>query len=283
MMPAQPSPQDYAGLANSLERSEANLANLADMASPNASGTSSDTDTAPYTSGSQPGQETGQQSTGNTPGNSSGSQPGQQPGQQAGQQAAGNTPGNSSGSQPGQQPGQQAGQQAAGNTPGNSPGSQSGQQPGQQPGQQAIGNTPGNTPGSQPGQPAPPTDADAATAQAYREVLQDLKNETQQTVKAVPGANAAAVNQIIMRYDKDTSYRDVKGVDIVRFHTDLQQPLEKLIIDVQALQQHAQRGEIVQTPDLDETPAAYRPAVSRYFEDVSRDYHSPTAPAPSKP
>jgi hypothetical protein len=213
LTPAKPSVQDYAGLAGALERSEANLAHLADMAGGSSTATAVTTG-APSTAA-----------------NASASTPGSQPGQQ-----------------PGQPP----------------------------PGAPTAGNQPGE-------KPSPAQPADAQTAAAFHEALQDLKNQAQQTAHVVPNADAAAVQDMISRYDKDTSYREVKGVDVVRFHTDLQQPLEKLIVDVQALQQHAQREEIVKTPDLDETPALYRPAVSHYFEDLSRDYKSTPAPDQPKP
>jgi hypothetical protein len=215
LTPAQPSAQDFASLADALERTEANLAHLADEAGPSPSGASN---TAP---GTQPG----------------------------GQNAPGNSPGQNApapGSQPGQQPGAQ-----------NAP---------------PTGQNPATTPSN-----------GSSLTEAYHEAFQDLKNQTQQMAKVVPGADAAAVQDVIIRYDKDTTYRAVTGVDVVRFHADLQKPLEKAIIDIQALQQHAQRDEVVITPDLDETPAAYRPAVSQYFQDVSRDYHSVPPPDNSKP
>ena len=249
--PAQPSPQDYAGLASSLEQSEATLAHLADKAGGDSTASSPTPDSPANNPGSQPGQQSGQQIAQGTPANT--------PGSQAGQPSSANSMADP--------PPAQTGQPAGSNSPA-APNSQ----PGQQPGQPSAQQTAANQSGEKPTSAAP---VDPATSEVYHEALQDLKNQTQQTARLVPNADATAVEQVIIRYDKDTSYRDVKGVDVVRFHTDLQQPLEKLITDVEALQQHAQRGGIVTTPDLDETPPAYRPAVSRYFEDVSRDYHSP--------
>jgi hypothetical protein len=217
LTPAKPSVQDYAGLAGALERSEANLAHLADKEGESPT----DAPTAAPSATDAPSGSTA------APSPASGSQSGQK---------SDPTP---------------AGAATAGDHPGE--------------------------------KPAPPQPADPQTTAAFHEALQDLKNEAQQTAHVVPNADAAAVQDMIIRYDKDTSYRPVTGVDVVRFHADLQKPLEKLIVDVQALQQHAQRTEIVKTPDLDETPPLYRPAVSHYFEDLSRDYNSNPAPDQPKP
>ena len=126
-------------------------------------------------------------------------------------------------------------------------------------------------------QPAP----SASTLEAYREAIENLKNQTQQTANLAPKTSTDDLEKTIIRYDKDTSYRPVTPVDIVRFYTDIQKPLEKLIVDLEKLQAHSQRTEIVKTPDLNDTPPAYRPAVSDYFESLSRDYHPPAPPPPA--
>jgi hypothetical protein len=241
MTPAQPSAQDFDGLANALQRTETNLDHLAQQAGQSTSPSSD--------SGTAPNSQAGQQS----------------PSQPNGQNGAGNNPNSNT-----QTIGASPGQQSSGQNP-----STASTPPGQPPGSTGSGQ-----PSSQ-GQPNSPP-SDAALSQAYHEAFQDLKNQTQQLAKVVPGADAAAVQDVIARYDKDTSYRAVTPKDVVKFHADLQQPLERAIVDVQGLQQHAQRGEVVNAPDLDETPAAYRPAVSQYFQDVSRDYHTSPTPDNSK-
>jgi hypothetical protein len=127
-------------------------------------------------------------------------------------------------------------------------------------------------------QPAP----SASTLEAYREALDNLKNQAQQTADIAPRTSVDALEKTIIRYDKDTNYRPVTPVDIVRFYTDIQKPLEKLILDLEKLQAHSQRTEIVKTPDLNDTPPAYRSAVSDYFESLSRDYHPPAPEDDSK-
>jgi hypothetical protein len=158
-------------------------------------------------------------------------------------------------------------------------------------GQQATDNHGQTSPGISPNQatqngtqtPGHLAAPSPATLEAYREAIENLKSQAQQTANLAPSSSLNELQKTIIRYDKDTSFRPVSPVDIVRFYTDIEKPLERLILDLQKLQVHAQRTEIVKTPDLNETPAAYRPAVSDYFEALSRDYHPPAPEDDAKP
>jgi hypothetical protein len=230
--------------------------------------------------GNQPSQN-GQQGQGAQPGqagqNSQTAQ-GSQPGQ--GSSSSGNpSPSQTQGSGNGESPSTASG--SGSNPSGTGSGSGAAQQANNTGGPTSPGVSPNQA--SQNGQATPPSDQpapSASTLAAYRDALDSLKNQAQQTADVAPHSSVDALQKAIIRYDQDTSYRPVTPVDIVRFYTDIQKPLEKLILDLQQLQTHSQRTEIVKTPDLNDTPPAYRHAVSDYFESISRDYHPP-APAPA--
>jgi hypothetical protein len=83
----------------------------------------------------------------------------------------------------------------------------------------------------------------------------------------------------------DAIGRDGEVHNVVQGYRMLAAPLDQLIADLTALQARAARQDVIKQPDLDEAPAAYRPAVSDYFEKMSRDYHpdesAPPAEAPA--
>ena len=247
-----PSAQDIARLVNDLERSRANLARLAGKAG--APGVDPGANAAP-----SPGMS-GQ--SGKAPGNS-----GEQPG---GKSPAGQK-GQGAGKEQGQGQGQgtQPGQQGQGQAPGQAPGE--GQGEGQAPGSGGAGPASPTDPhavGTAPNTAAPPL-----VAQAYREVIADLKDEAQRTAAALPASNAGALLGLLDRAEQDTRYRQTTATNIVNGYQTIAAPLDKLISDLAEAAAHAQRDEIVKEPDLDTAPPAYRSAVSDYFESMSRDYH----------
>ncbi|MEI9998686.1 MAG: hypothetical protein WDO13_05725 [Verrucomicrobiota bacterium] len=132
-------------------------------------------------------------------------------------------------------------------------------------------------------QAVPPTGQPltGARLEAYHEAMENLKTQMQQSNEILKVYDSGQIEKIILHFDKDTSYRPVTDVDVIHFFSDLQKPLDALILQLQSLQEHAQRTETVQAPNLDDTPASYRAAVSAYFEAVSRDYRPPAPPPPA--
>jgi hypothetical protein len=190
------------------------------------------------------------------------------------QMSGGSQPATGDGKQasPGQSPSpEKSGDQGQGNS--NSPGSSpSGQ----------------NAPGSRQPQTNPPPTTVAGLAggigtdsqpqmteigQAYRDVIADLRDETERIGSALPTATPPALTPALDQADQSSRDHPVTGADIA--HTDqvLSDPLDKLISNLVEEAALLQREEIVKQPDLDEAPAAYRSAVSDYFETMSRDYH----------
>jgi multisubunit Na+/H+ antiporter MnhB subunit len=249
----KPSAQDLARLVNDLEASRANLARLAEKAR---AGTPGMPGNANSPTPNQPGQNpaTGTQGTqgsgqkpGDTPQPSSESGQGQKPGQPQGQ---------------GQQPGKDAGAGQNGEAPNGSGGSETNSQP-----QRAaqVSTASGITPNVQ----GPMT----GSAQAYREVIDNLKDEAQRVDATIPDNNTGALMQAVIHADQDTSYRPASAVNIVHGYEAIAAPLDKLILDLEQAAAHAQRQEVVKQPNLDDAPPPYRQAVSDYFETMSRDYH----------
>ncbi len=117
----------------------------------------------------------------------------------------------------------------------------------------------------------------AGGGQAYREIIVDLKDEAQRADVTVGDDKTAAFLKSVTRVLGDTSYRKVDEVNVVHGYQALAEPLDKLILDLEQAAAHAQREDVVKQPNLDDAPAAYRSAVSDYFETMSRDYH-PDAP-----
>jgi uncharacterized membrane protein YgcG len=216
---------------------------------------------------------------GSSPGQGQGQGQGQSQGQSQGQgQSPDKGQGQGQGSGQGSGSGESASQSGSGQGSGGGGASGgTGQQTMDNHGQTSPGISPNQATQNGPQTPANLTAPSPATLEAYHEAIENLKSQAQQTASIAPSASLDELQKMIIRYDKDTRYRPVSPVDIVRFYTDIEKPLERLILDLQKLQTHAQRTEIVKTPDLNETPAAYRPAVSDYFESLSRDYH-PAAP-----
>ena len=315
LTPGKPTGQDYAALVNALEQTKANLERMAEKAGghfpdgqdPGAgqasqqAGNQGQGQNPAQASGQDQQQGPGQQ--GQNPGHGQGQQQGQNPGQ-----AQGQSPGQGQGQQQaqnqGQGQGQGQGQQQAQNQ-GQGQGQGQGQQQaqdqgqGQQPGGNGSGDTEtsnandhsgngGNVPGGGIGGTGQARQSDTpavsdGTQHAYREALEDLQNQAQQSQQLLQEYQDGGIGKLIQRFNTDTRYRTLTGTDIVHFYTDLQKPLDALIAQLAAEADHAQRTEMVKAPNLDDTPAAYRSAVSDYFEAMSRDYHPPAPPAAPTP
>jgi hypothetical protein len=58
-------------------------------------------------------------------------------------------------------------------------------------------------------------------------------------------------------------------------------PLDQLISELKKALVLAQRNVVVKQPNLDDAPAAYRSAVSDYFETMSKNYHPDSGDHPA--
>ncbi len=135
-------------------------------------------------------------------------------------------------------------------------------------------------------QPHSPNTGETPTGnedKAYKEVLANMKDQVQQATAILPASDAAEIQKKIVNA-ADTHYRESSSVNIVLAYQAIAAPLDKLITSLRELAVRAQREDVLKQPDLDEAPAAYRPAVSDYFESMSRDYHPDKADEdPQKP
>jgi hypothetical protein len=217
---AKPSAQDIAHLIDSLERSRANLARLAQLSA----------------GGSPP-----------TPADQKGTSPGQSPtSEKAEDQGQGGPP-------------------TPGGTPTGGNGSGSGQPDATNPQASGGSRSAGITPNTKVTTPD--------LAQAYQEVMANLIDQTEQGSAMVPPATAAALTTAIANVEQSTRNQPETGADIAHAYQVISVPLDKLISSLIEEAALAQREEVVKQPNLDEAPAAYRSAVSDYFETMSRDYH----------
>jgi len=258
--------------------------------------------------GQSPSQTPGKDGQGQSQAQSQAQSPSQNSGHGQGQsqaqnQGQGQSPSQASGHGQGESPSQTPSQgQGQGEAQAQTPGQGEGQ--GQEPNGSGSGNTQqananqsgsgdnaggtsggGTGPSALDNQAAPPAPAPENMLRAYREAIEDLKNQTQQSQQLLQVYQDGGIGKLIQRFNTDTRYRQITDTDVVHFFTDLQKPLDALIAALQEKADHAQRTETVAAPNLDDTPAAYRAAVSDYFEQMSRDYHppapeaAPTAPA----
>ncbi len=162
---------------------------------------------------------------------------------------------------------------------GQNPGAPPGQGQAPKPGTPSDIPTPGQNPSDQPGQgqgqgqgsARPGVDSGAVRA-ALREVVADLKNQTQQVSVVVPSVNTGEM-QHQLRDLAGTDYQAGDTSNLVRAYQALAPPLDKLITELRAVAVRTEREDVVEQPDLDEAPRLYRPAVSDYFETLSRNYH----------
>lgn len=256
----KPSAQDLAKLVDALQASRANLVRLAQQAA----GTAPKPDGQ---SGTAPGEKPGTEGTAK-------SEEGKAPGQ--GEQPAKGDQGQGAGQNQGLQgDGKDQGQQGKGNGQGQGSGQGQDQEQGQGEGQaQGQGGT-GAGPGAGGGVGPP-------TMQAYRDVLADIQDQIEQVRAAVPSANITAVMQSVEHARQDVRARPNNMSNATAGYEIIAKPLDQLIVDLQQAMAHAQRDEVIKQPDLDEAPAAYRSAVSDYFETMSKDYHPDSADADTK-
>ncbi len=202
--------------------------------------------TPPGQMGTSPGLNPGQQKPGDPAGKGQGKQPGQ-----------GHQPGQGQGQQPGQSQGKGQGQ---------------GQGQGQSPGQGQSGTSQGS--GSE-GSPA-------VAAQAYRDILANLKDEAQLTNATVPGVNASHLLQVVNQGGPGDSSPHQNGpVIMTGGYEGIVSPLDQLISELKKALVLAQRNVVVKQPNLDDAPAAYRSAVSDYFETMSKNYHPDSGDHPA--
>ena len=115
----------------------------------------------------------------------------------------------------------------------------------------------------------------AVLAQAYREVLADLKAEAEMTNIAVPNAHTSALMQAVTYGGPGDNGQRHWGSPVIMVggYPGIVGPLDQLIIELKQALALSQRDEVVKQPNLDEAPPAYRSAVSDYFETMSKDYH----------
>ncbi len=295
-IPGKPSAQDLANLINSLERSRANLARLAQQAGGSLPDAATPMGTAPGQNPGQPkpgdqgkqgaGKTPGQDQAGQTPGKGqqSGQGQGPQPGAQKGQGEGAQSDASSKGQGQGQSQGQGQGQpQSQGQgqgqgtpSPDNPPTGSSGGSEGNSASGSGGQNDPKNPNAAAPGGIGTDSNSNKAPSgysEAYHEVIADLKDEAQLANATVQNANTTALMNAVIRYDQDTRYRDVTSVNVVHGYQAIAGPLDQLLFELKADVAHAQRDEVVKQPDLDDAPPAYRSAVSDYFESMSKDYH----------
>jgi len=296
----QPSARDISELLTALEKSRANLARLAQKAGGN-------------TPGQPPGQQPGE---GQKPGQAAGQQPGQQPspGQGATPQP---TPGQGQGKGEGEGQGQgpKPGQQGQGEGQGQQPGAEPGQGQGGGGGGDGQGDGMGEGPGhgnqlahqpnSQSPQPNnqnsdhhgssassdgqngeglstnPLKSSGPGVGSAYHDVMAELRDQVQRATVVVPTAHTEPLaHQLDTVTNPDPNFRKTSPIDVIAAYQAIAPPLDQLIAEVEKLVHHAQREDIVRQPNLDEAPPSYRPAVSEYFEEMSRDYKPDEGVAP---
>jgi len=275
-LPGKPTAQDLANLINSLERSRANLARLAQLAGgappPQAGHDTGPTgqNPAPAKPGDQgPGKD--DQGAGKTPASAGDPGAGKEPGKDTGQgQQSGQ--GQGQGQQPDAQkgPGEESNPVADQAAQGQGGGAQDNATAAATGG--TVHNGPANHGNGSGGDVAPLPDP-AAVVQGYRELIANLKDEAQMTKTLVPNSSAAVLMHTVLHLDEDTSYRQANPMNVVTGYQAIAAPLDQLLFELQQAMAHAQHDEIVKQPDLDDAPPAYRSAVSDYFETMSKDYH----------
>jgi len=247
----KPTAQEIAQMISSLEASRANLARLSEKAGGGGSHPPTPDQHGPGQN-PQTGKDSGQ---------------GQQPGKDQGQ-----NPGQGQGQQPGKDQGADQGQ-GQGQQPGKEPGQGQGEAPGDQPG----GTAPG---GTMPGGNAPGGSGDSGAAggltttdnKAFRETLANVQDQVQQVSTLVPPAEAQDIQAKLNELQNHNGQK-VPPANMVHAYRIIAPPLEKLIRDLTLMVGQAQREDLLRQPDLDEAPPSYRPAVSDYFENMSKDYH----------
>jgi len=273
MATGKPTARDIANLIASLEQSRANLARLAQQAGVSLPAPMEQTGTPP---GPSPAQ-------GKSGDQGAGKDQGQQPGQNQGP-GPGELP--SPIPLPGQSPGQAQGPSptpSQGQTQSDNPGQGNGQEEGQ--GQsQGQGTSPGAGSGGSgaPGEAmagADPAlmnakDSPANLAQAYQDVMAQLKDQAQQTNAMVPGVDSKDLLHAMIdgNHGDNSRHQNIRAI-LAGGYPGIVGPLDQLIIELKQALAQTQRSDTVKQPNLDEAPPAYRSAVSDYFESMSKNYH----------
>jgi hypothetical protein len=190
---------------------------------------------------------------------------------------ASQSPAQASGQEPGQDQGKGQGKgddMAQGQGAGQQPGQGSGQ--GQQPGQSQGGDQPGGADQGSGGIGKLGSLTDTET-KAFHEILSNVQDEAQQASSALPANGTEDVQKQLDRFASNDA--KVNQTDVVKAYQAIAPPLDKLIQDLTVLAAQAQRQDLIKQPDLDDAPPSYRPAVSNYFENMSKDYHPDNADA----
>jgi len=107
---------------------------------------------------------------------------------------------------------------------------------------------------------------------AFRETLANVQDQVQQVSTLVPPAEAQDIQAKLNELQNHNGQK-VPPANMVHAYRIIAPPLEKLIRDLTLMVGQAQREDLLRQPDLDEAPPSYRPAVSDYFENMSKDYH----------
>ena len=115
--------------------------------------------------------------------------------------------------------------------------------------------------------------------QAFRDVMANLKDLAQQADAAHPSQETKDFLQTVSQ-QSETLYQAGGVANVVHGYDAIAPPLNQLILDLKEAEAHAERDAVIRQPDLNEAPAAFRPAVSDYFESMSKDYHPDTSPKP---
>lgn len=255
-----PSPQEVAHLLASLEKTRANLAHLAQKA-----GGPQDASGQPHQDGKGKGEGEGPKPDGaQGQGQGGGGGGGQKPDDNKGQddQGKGQGKGEGHGQGDGEGQGQGAGQGSGG---GQGTGAGGGISPNGAPTQSGIGT----------GGPDKQTENDR---RGFIEAIADLRDGAQLATGVVPAADAQDLRD---KLDNAThgQERDYTKEQIASTYNIIAAPLDKLIRDLTVIVERDKRNDILKQPDLEEAPPAYRPAVSDYFDTMSRDYHPANADA----
>jgi hypothetical protein len=106
-------------------------------------------------------------------------------------------------------------------------------------------------------------------------VLADLKTEAEVSKVAVPQAHTSDLMQALAGpgHNNDRPSHLTTPFLLSGGFPGIVGPLDQLISELKQALAGAQRTQVVKQPNLDEAPAAYRSAVSDYFEAMSKDYH----------
>jgi hypothetical protein len=119
----------------------------------------------------------------------------------------------------------------------------------------------------------PPTTAGAEEQrqQLALELVDDLREGTLDAMAVVPKSSALAkLRETLER----VSHSGGSPRNVVALASEISPPLGGLISVLYAELAHCQRQHELTDPQIEQAPAAYRPAVADYFEQLSRDYQS---------